>query len=305
MTVAVVGYASLDRPVLVDRLPGPDRTAVVRRRLRRVWPAAGGIAHAVVQLAEETADPRPVSWVADDPDGRVWLTTLQAAGVDTAGIAVSGTRSPTSTLVYDDQAGMCLFDPGDVDSRLNDRQRDVIAASDWTLIAVGPTSATLQAVEAAPDDAGVAVAVKADPDAWTVDLARRLVVRCDLLSMSEGEAAFIASLLAGEDLAAEDLAGEDGETLDELAWWFGRDRPQPALVIVTRGAQGVRYRRGGDTWAQVAAPPVRTTDTTGAGDTVLAGVLAGLIDGRDDEQAVRSGMTAASRMLRNRAEEQT
>ena len=51
----------------------------------------------------------------------------------------------------------------------------------------------------------------------------------------------------------------------------------PALVVVTRGGQGVLARRGADMW-EVPSFPVEVVDTVGAGDAFSAGMLAGFMD---------------------------
>jgi fructokinase len=53
----------------------------------------------------------------------------------------------------------------------------------------------------------------------------------------------------------------------------------PALVVITRGGDGVLAVRGSGTW-EVPAFDVRVVDTVGAGDAFSAGLLAGLA-GRD------------------------
>lgn len=52
----------------------------------------------------------------------------------------------------------------------------------------------------------------------------------------------------------------------------------PALVVLTRGAQGLAAWRSGRPMIQVPGRPVRVADTVGAGDTVTAALLVGLGD---------------------------
>ena len=57
-------------------------------------------------------------------------------------------------------------------------------------------------------------------------------------------------------------------------------------VAVKLGADGAVARRG-EEFAAVRAPPVEVVDTTGAGDTFGAGLIAGLLDGRPLAGALR------------------
>lgn len=65
-------------------------------------------------------------------------------------------------------------------------------------------------------------------------------------------------------------------------------------VVATLGAQGALFVTGGSA-LHAAALPVETLDTTGAGDALLAGVLATLPSG-DAELALRNGVAAATRV---------
>ena len=72
---------------------------------------------------------------------------------------------------------------------------------------------------------------------------------------------------------------------EDLEWWTGQDDPGRAadgllargagLVVVTRGPDPV-LGRARDVEVEVEVPPVDVVDTVGAGDTLVAGLLAGL-----------------------------
>jgi sugar/nucleoside kinase (ribokinase family) len=51
-----------------------------------------------------------------------------------------------------------------------------------------------------------------------------------------------------------------------------------ALVVVTQGAQGCLYRFQGTIYEQKVPPATQVIDTTGAGDALMAALLAGLPD---------------------------
>ena len=68
---------------------------------------------------------------------------------------------------------------------------------------------------------------------------------------------------------------------EEALWFFNTDDPgaiQQALpqrpdVVVTDGAEPVRWQLGADSGQQVAFQPPTVVDTTGAGDAFTAGLL--------------------------------
>jgi fructokinase len=76
-------------------------------------------------------------------------------------------------------------------------------------------------------------------------------------------------------ISAEDLAWSfPGLAHREMAGtWLGRSGAGPALVVVTRGGQGV-YAQGPAGAIDLPAPAVDLVDTVGAGDSFMAGLLA-------------------------------
>jgi ribokinase len=64
-------------------------------------------------------------------------------------------------------------------------------------------------------------------------------------------------------------------------------------LLITRGAEGAEYRRGGAT-VTVAAHAVEVRDTTGAGDTFLGYFLAALDCGRGERAALELAAAAAA-----------
>ena len=82
-------------------------------------------------------------------------------------------------------------------------------------------------------------------------------VGADLMKLSAADAAILWD--ADEETVADRLAG------------LGR-----ATVVITRGAAGALLRHAGGV-AQIAAPRVSAVDTTGAGDSVMAALVEGLL----------------------------
>jgi len=71
------------------------------------------------------------------------------------------------------------------------------------------------------------------------------------------------------------------------------------LVAVTLGAEGAVLLEDGDEIARATPPPVEAVDGTGAGDAFTACLLVSLLEGRDEDEALRracaAGAIAASR----------
>jgi fructokinase len=92
-------------------------------------------------------------------------------------------------------------------------------------------------------------------------------------------------------VSAEDLAwlepdtGQDDDALDDAAErWAARG---PALVVLTHGGDPLRVARPGQPLLRVVPPRVDVVDTVGAGDSLAAGLFAGLLAvGVTDRQAL-------------------
>jgi len=66
------------------------------------------------------------------------------------------------------------------------------------------------------------------------------------------------------------------------------------LVALTLGAEGAVLLDDGDEVARAAPPPVDPVDGTAAGDAFTACLLVSLLEGRDDEEALRRGCAAGA-----------
>jgi 6-phosphofructokinase 2 len=64
-------------------------------------------------------------------------------------------------------------------------------------------------------------------------------------------------------------------------------------VCVSRGAEGA-VLVGADTVCSVAAPPIAVRSTVGAGDAMLAGLIAGFVGGREPSETLRLGVACGS-----------
>lgn len=280
--IVVSGYASLDRAMLVPEHVGPERTAVVQRRLSRPWPAVGGAAYVARAVAASGTSVALVTWLGDDPGGRDYLARLASDGVDTSPVDVSGQRSPSSYLFYDHEGrAACYFDPGDVADGLNFDQVELATTADWWCLAVGPRPATEQILGSLPDGSSLVWVVKGDPDAFPPETVEALLRRVDVLVFNRAERDFLETSVAAD---LDDYVG------------------QRTVVIETRGPEGVAYRSGGQ-HGVVEVDQVNATDPTGAGDTFAGASVAALAAGQDVPSAVSRGVESVKEFLGQSREE--
>jgi ribokinase len=274
--VVITGYASLDHVALLDGAPTPGATTRILRRPAQAWPRVGGSpAYVAASLvAGGIADAAPVSWIGDDAAGSAYRAALAECGVRSDGIAnVQGARTPIAILGYTPDGGcVCLYHASLPEPlALTTHQANLLASAEWICLTVGPPALTDRILDLAPPH--LAWVVKHDARAFSRAQAERLARRADLICFSHSETEFVSGI---------------GRLRDDC------------MVIETRGAGGaaVRWRN-----EQIALPaiPVPADDTTGAGDTLVGGMLAQLIAKPGDPVgALRAGMEAAATLLRRR-----
>lgn len=280
--VAVTGYASLDHMAFLDRSARPGQTATMIGRRAESWPRLGGSpAYVAAALVRAGIGAAPITWIGDDRDGRAYADRLAAGGMSCAGLAVvAGATTPMAILAYDPDGGcICLFDPGVPDAAgLTPGQQAVLADAAWLCITIGPEGATRAALAALRPDQRLMWVVKDDPRVLPPDLARAIAARADVICHSAAESAFVA--------AAGASAPRGGQ-----------------IIIRTGGASGATIATSGRV-LDVPAQALAITDPTGAGDSFAGGVLAALVQGESDPDAiVKAGHAAARNVLAARQAE--
>ena len=220
--------------------------------------------------------------VGDDLFGRAMLEQLAARGVDVAGVAVDAHRPTGVTVVLsagDDRA--ILTSPGTIgdlrrellDDELLTSARHVHVASYFLqrgLVADLPD--LFAAVRAA--GASTSVDPNWDPsETWDGGL-------LDLLRVTD---MFLPNAMEATRLART----SDLETAARALADKGD------VVVVKDGPHGALAAVGGDL-TRAAAPDLRPVDTTGAGDAFDAGLIAGLLGGRDLAGALRIANVAGA-----------
>lgn len=289
-TLAVVGYASIDRAMSVRSFGGADSTSIVTRRLSQPWPAPGGILHIVRAAAIAEVHVDAVSWVGADSAGQHWISSITSVGAGPAGIHIHGAVTPSAYIFYASRGdALCFYDEGDCHAGpLTDDQLNIIRAADCVLLTVGPEWASRQVLAEINDQSVLVWAVKQDRTAFPPDLVHQIIARADVVSYSAGE----HSLFAG-----------DGPL---LATRLG------LLSVRTDGAEGVDFTRitnsGRADHGHIAVERINGIDTTGAGDSFVGTLAAELaraghpadlaVEGLRD--AITASVLATSTMLQHR-----
>ncbi|WP_331447311.1 ribokinase [Streptomyces xanthochromogenes] len=276
----IVGSANADLVVAVDRRPAAGETVLGSDLAVHTGGKGANQAVAAARLGARTA---LLARVGDDDHGRLLLTSLRAAGVDTAGVLVDEAPTGVALIVVDPGGDNSIVVSQGANARLT--PDDIRAAGD--LLASAPVvSVQLEIPLATVTEVARALAPGArlvlnpSPPAPLPD---EVLAVCDPLIVNEHE----ARVLLG------DSAGERPEDWAPALLALG-----PRSVVVTLGAAGALVA-GPDGCERVPSPRVEPVDTTGAGDAFTAALAWRL--GRGDDlpraaaYAARVGSAAVTR----------
>ncbi len=234
-----------------------------------------------------------VTSVSDDAVGRFCINKLQHYGVDTQYVRSVGGEYRTSLAVYEssmDDFQNVIYRNGAADFQVTPEDMDRVDYSAYgalitagTVFAAEPSrGATFRAFENARA-AGLPVLFDIDyrPYSWP-----SAEVASDVLTRA-GEA---SDMIIGNDEEFGFMAGSLDKGLDmarHLAQRNGR------IVIYKMGAQGaITFAEGQE--IRTGIFPVTPVKPNGAGDSFMAGLLAGLAEGRTLRDAVLRGSACAA-----------
>lgn len=279
--VAVIGYASIDFPAVLDGFFEGDRTVMIRRRPADAFPRPGGCPLYVARpMAGDGIDVSIVTWVGADHHGELFTAWTESDGVGVKGIAtIEPGNTPVCFMIYQSDGSCgCLFDPGMLGREtLTERQKELIAAADLLCVTVGPPGIANEALAHANGDCKVAWVMKNDPLSYPIELRLTLAERADYIFCNRQERGWVDEALAESP---------------------GRGQP---LIIETAGAEAVTAERNG-AHVRVDVASLSFDDASGAGDTLAGGCLSAIVAGESDlRTVVASGIDAAASLLRGRS----
>lgn len=281
--VAVIGYASIDFPAVLDGFFAADRTVMIRQRPADAFPRPGGCPLYVARpIADKGIPVSIVTWVGADHHGELFTSWTEQDGVGVEGIAtIAPGDTPVCFMIYQQDGSCgCLFDPGMLGQEsLTEKQNALIAGADLLCITVGPPEIAKQALALIAGQCKVAWVMKNDPLSYPKELRAALASRADYIFCNRQEREWVDEALA--------------ET---------QARRQP-VIVETAGGNAVMAQQDNDA-ERVEVEPLSFDDASGAGDTLAGGCLAAILAGESDlRSVVSSGISAAASLLRGRSHE--
>jgi fructokinase len=269
--------------ILVDIIPGTH----VRLEEACYTPHAGGaVANVAVAITRLGGISSFIGGVSEDEFGRLLLQVLADNHVDTQYVQVvkgAFTAIALVTLQAAGQRRFTFFRQETADSQLQPEDLNWSAWQDaavchvgGVLLSVEPArSATFAAIEHTRHVGSiVSFDVNVRPTLWASpaeirDTLAKAVERTDILKLSADEIEFLREQSGPptEPLLERDRLNKVGEALLEKG---------PRLVIITLGARGALLLTNKHR-VEIPPLPVRSVDTTGAGDAFMGAVLYTLV----------------------------
>lgn len=267
--ILTIGSLNIDHVYRMAALPGPGETVADRGYARGL-----GGKGANQSLAARLAGAEVRHAGAVGADGGWCRDRLAAAGIDVADLATvdaaTGVMTGHAVIMVDDAGENVIVVHGGANRALTPALVEAAIgrarAGDWLLLQ-NETNLVVDAARAGRA-AGLRVAYAAAP--FDAQATSGVIPHVDLLAVNAVEAAQLARHL-----------GTPPET-------FGAP-----VLLVTEGSRGARCWSGAEAIRQDAFP-VQAVDTTGAGDTFLGYLLAGIDRGRTLAQALRVAAAAAA-----------
>ena len=285
LKILVVGDLMLDRYILgeVDRI-SPEAPVPVLRHAQR-YARAGGAANVAMNLAGLGCQALLAGYWGDDTERRELEAFLDAAKIDTKGVVSTALPTISKTRIVGRRQQLLRLDiesrerPGAADQqRLLERvvplvsKVHAVVLSDYAKGAL--TTEICEAVIRAARTAGVPVlADPKSPDFGKYSGATMVCPNLSELSAATG--------VAAQEMEALLAAGEQQRSEHELTY-----------LTVTMSEQGIRVLSAGKSYHSPARAR-EVYDVSGAGDTVIATLAAGVAGGLKVETAVELANLAA------------
>ncbi len=243
--------------------------------------AYGGVARNVAEnLARLDVPTTLVSAVGDDESGRGLMRALQLLGVDVSGVSISaahGTAEYAAVLQPDNGLAFGIADMAVFETLTTGKLNadwPLLMSADWVFADCNLPGETLRELVARGAGSRFRLAV----DAVSVHKVMRL----------PADLSGISALFVNVDEAAGYL-GRPGSPESLFDGLMARG---PGAVVMTLGEEGLLVSHQGKPRHR-PAPPAWVVDVTGAGDSLVAGTLCGLLRGQEIAEAVILGLRLA------------
>lgn len=274
--VAVLGAAALDWIARVKEFPRRDSIVFADEYRPMPGGTGGNVAEGVARLGHKVCF---MGKLGDDEGGKILLKAFEDSNVDTRGVIVAaGQRSASCFIPIDEHGERQIYCIGGVALYENegDLKPELLKDVAVLFIADAFQNIALKAMDMIPVNAKVVFNPGGLMASYGLEFLKPIFERTDALLVSQEDAKTITHQTEPR-AAASDLASMGAH-----------------VVMHTLGASGVLVLKDEKFNTLPSFPVEHVVDTTGAGDAFTAGVIAGVVQGMDWEDAARMGCATAS-----------
>jgi ribokinase len=283
--ITVFGSINIDLVTRVPSLPRPGETVLAASYRTLCGGKGANQAVAAARALGGLSSVRMIGAVGDDGFGALARDNLIREGVDASRLQVCDEGTGCAFIQVDDAGENVITVASGANGMLTAAAMDGAVPTDGDILVVQmetPLRASLLAAERAMKNGARVIANLAPvPAGLNAAAVKTLLAVIDILVVNEHEAAQAAVLLEPEArgplAAAKALAAHSGRT-----------------VIATLGSDGAVAVLPNRKTIRVSAPPIAPVDTTGAGDTFVGVLAAGLAEGLALCPAIERACKAAS-----------
>jgi ribokinase len=280
--VVVVGQAARDLVLRIAALPEADGAVPVQERIERLGGKGANQAVGLRQLLAGDADVRVtlVGVVGSDSVGDVMMEEARSSGIETDCVARRGRTALLVDVVADAGSRRLLEDvPREALLTAADIRRaaDAFGSADAVILQLQQPAPTLLAAAALAVSAGAMVVLDG---AVTGTTRAKLLARADVVRADAREAPVIA-----------DVAIRDRASALRAARGLLRGRTKVVALGVEGEGDVVAWTHGE---SHFPYGPQAAVDPTGGGDAFVAGLVTGLLRGKEPARAGRLAADAAA-----------
>lgn len=259
--VTVLGSLNVDTILQIPRLPQPGETLAMTDQRS----AGGGKgANQAISAARSGATTSFIGKIGDDENGRMMLSFLKDAGINTEQVTVSSKGTGQAFIMLQESGENSIIIYGGANQEIKDTDienaREMIQSSDFIVTQFEtPFDQATHAFKIAKE-AGVVTVLNPAPAHKNVD--PELLRNVDLITPNETEAEILTEIKVVDQITAHEAATR----LQELG---------AKNVIITLGGKGAYFKTATEE-KLVKAFKVHAIDTTAAGDTFLGALVSRL-----------------------------
>ena len=288
MTISIFGSINHDHVMRMDRITEPGETRMALGYESFFGGKGANQAVAAARSAPEDVKVIMLGAVGEDASGQAAIANFKANGVITDYLARSSAPTGTAQIMVDDtgENAISVYAGANATLTADSVPKDALTGTQY-LVCQGEVAfaevltLSRRFKQMRPYGHLTVNLAPVPPDASANDLGRLLRL-VDLLVLNEIEARQVIERLGiGASRHPDTLA-------QELAMYAH------ATLIITLGAQGAIVAWPTGDAARHPSTPITPVDTTGAGDTFVGVLVAGIAGGLQFEPAVRRAMHAGA-----------